>query len=184
MHGFRPCYYFVKKAGGLLNKNQLTFVYISPNPPLIMISFRIADEYDTASVAMLLAALFEEVEGSPDADEIAEMFAEIDGDDNHSTLLAIDKTEQIVGILTIVECLSISAGGKYGVLNELYVLPEYRSEGVGKLLVQEAKELAEHRDWQRLEVTTPGDEFSQTLRFYEREGFYKIGPRYCFKTDG
>ena len=40
-----------------------------------MISFRIADESDTASVANLLAALFEEVEGSPDAEEIAGIFA-------------------------------------------------------------------------------------------------------------
>ena len=145
-----------------------------------MILFRIADESDTISVAYLLAALFEEVEGSPDAEAIAEMFADIDAEDTHSTLLALNEEEDIVGILTIVECLSISAGGKYGVLNELYVIPEYRSEGVGKMLVNEAKDLAFSRNWKRLEVTTPGDEFSKTLRFYEREGFYKIGPRYCY----
>lgn len=148
-----------------------------------MISFRLADPSDTASVAILLAALFEEVEHTPDAEEIAEIFAEIDADDNHSTLLALNEDEDIVGILTLVECLSISAGGKYGVLNELYVVPEYRSEGVGGMLVDEAKALAEARDWKRLEVTTPGDEFSKTLRFYEREGFYKIGPRYCYNIN-
>lgn len=148
-----------------------------------MISFRIADSSDTASVAMLLAALFEEVEHTPNAEEIADMFAEIDEDDSHSTLLALNEDEEIVGILTIVECLSISAGGKYGVLNELYVVPEYRSEGVGKMLVDEAKDLAESRDWKRIEVTTPGDEFSKTLRFYEREGFYRIGPRYCYNRN-
>jgi len=148
-----------------------------------MISFRIADSSNTASVAMLLAALFEEVEHTPNAEEIADMFAEIDEDDSHSTLLALNEDEDIVGILTIVECLSISAGGKYGVLNELYVVPEYRSEGVGKMLVDEAKDLAESRDWKRIEVTTPGDEFSKTLRFYEREGFYRIGPRYCYNRN-
>lgn len=145
-----------------------------------MIHFRIADESDTASVAILLAALFEEVEHTPDAEEIAGIFAEIDEDDSHSTLLALNEDDDVVGILTIVECLSISAGGKYGVLNELYVVREYRSEGVGKMLVDEAKSLADARGWKRLEVTTPGDEFSKTLHFYEREGFYKIGPRYCF----
>ncbi len=148
-----------------------------------MISFRIADPSDTNSVAILLAALFEEVEHTPDAEEIADIFAEIDEDDSHSTLLALNEDDDIVGILTIVECLSISAGGKYGVLNELYVVPEYRSEGVGKMLVDEAKDLAETRDWKRIEVTTPGDEFSKTLHFYEREGFYKIGPRYCYNRN-
>lgn len=145
-----------------------------------MIYFRIADESDTDAVATLLAALFEEVEHTPDADEIASVFAEIDADDHHSTLLALDKDDDVVGIMTVVECLSISAGGKYGVINELYVTPEYRSEGVGKMLLDEVKELAENRGWKRLELTTPGDEFSKTLHFYEREGFYKIGPRYKF----
>lgn len=145
-----------------------------------MIYFRIADESDTDAVATLLAALFEEVEHTPDADEIAGIFAEIDADDHHSTLLALDKDDDVVGIMTVVECLSISAGGKYGVINELYVTPEYRSEGVGKMLLDEVKELAENRGWKRLELTTPGDEFSKTLHFYEREGFYKIGPRYKF----
>lgn len=145
-----------------------------------MIYFRIADESDTDAVANLLAALFEEVEHTPDADEIAGIFAEIDADDHHSTLLALDKDDDVVGIMTVVECLSISAGGKYGVINELYVTPEYRSEGVGKMLLDEVKELAENRGWKRLELTTPGDEFSKTLHFYEREGFYKIGPRYKF----
>lgn len=145
-----------------------------------MIYFRIADESDTPAVSNLLAALFEEVEHTPDADEIAGIFAEIDADDHHSTLLALDKDDDVVGIMTVVECLSISAGGKYGVINELYVTPEYRSEGVGKMLLDEVKELAENRGWKRLELTTPGDEFSKTLHFYEREGFYKIGPRYKF----
>lgn len=148
-----------------------------------MITFRIATSDDTDAVAQLVAALFEEVEHTPDAEEIAGMFEEIDSDDSHSTLLALDDDGDIVGVLTLVECLSISAGGKYGVLNELYVVPEYRSEGVGRLLVEQAKELAEVREWKRLEVTTPGDEFGKTLHFYEKEGFYKIGPRYCWRND-
>ena len=146
-----------------------------------MITFRLADASDTASVAILLAALFEEVEHALDAEEIAEIFAGIDEDDRHSTLLALNEDGDVVGIMTLAECLSVYARGKFGVINELYVVPEYRSEGVGKMLIDAAKELAEARDWKRLEVTTPGDEFVKTLHFYEREGFYKIGPRYCFR---
>ena len=145
-----------------------------------MISFRIANSSDTAVIATMLASFFEEVEHTPDAETIAGIFTAIDEDDSHSTLLALDDDDDIVGILTIVECLSIAAGGKYGVINELYVVPEYRSEGVGKMLIDEVKDLAESRGWKRLELTTPGDDFSKTIHFYEREGFYRIGPRYCF----
>ena len=82
-----------------------------------------------------------------------------------------------------METISLYAGGYIGVINELYVAPGYRSEGVGKMLLDAAKELAENRDWVRLEVTTPGDEYQKTLRFYEREGFMAIGPRYKFMLD-
>lgn len=146
-----------------------------------MIQFRIADEQDTDIVAALLAALFEEVGHTPSAEEIAAIFADMDADDKHSTLLALDDDEDVVGVLTLTESLALYAGGHIGVINELYVVPEYRSEGVGKMLLDEAKELAENRGWRRLEVTTPGDDYPKTLRFYEREGFFKIGPRYKFE---
>lgn len=145
-----------------------------------MIQFKIADESDTAVVAELLANLFEEVGHTPGAEEIAAVFADIDADDRHSTLLALNEEGEVVGILTLVETLSLYAGGYIGVINELYVVPPYRSEGVGKMLLDEAKELAANRGWTRLEVTTPGEEYAKTLRFYEREGFMPIGPRYKF----
>ena len=145
-----------------------------------MITFRIADASDTHVVSQLLSDLFAEVGHSLSAEEIADIFQEIDEDDHHSTLLALDDDEDVVGVLTLVETIAIYAGGKIGVLNELYVVPEYRSEGVGKILLDAAKDLGEQRGWVRLEVTTPGEEYAKTLRFYEREGFMAIGPRYKF----
>lgn len=148
-----------------------------------MIHLMIADETHTGEVARLLGELFEEVGHTPDAEQIAAIFNDIEADDRHSTLLAVDDDDDIVGVLTLVETISLYAGGYIGVINELYVAPGYRSEGVGKMLLDAAKELAENRDWVRLEVTTPGDEYQKTLRFYEREGFMAIGPRYKFMLD-
>ncbi|MBC7777342.1 MAG: GNAT family N-acetyltransferase [Phycisphaerae bacterium] len=148
-----------------------------------MITFRVADEADTHIVSQLLADLFEEVGHTPTASEIAEIFLQIDSDDFHSTLLALDDDDEAVGVLTIVESLALYAGGRIGVVNELYVVPDFRSEGVGKLLLDAAKELADSRGWVRLEVTTPGEDYAKTLRFYEREGFMPIGPRYKYMLD-
>jgi len=148
-----------------------------------MLTFRIADEADTHVVSALLADLFEEVGHTLTASEIADIFLQIDSDDLHSTLLALDESEEAVGVLTIVESIALYAGGRIGVINELYVVPAYRSEGVGKLLLDAAKELAEQRGWERLEVTTPGEDYAKTLRFYEREGFMPIGPRYKYMVD-
>lgn len=145
-----------------------------------MIHLIVADDSYTEEVAQLLARLFEEVEHTLSFEEIAGIFAELDADDHHSTLLAFNDAGEVVGLITLVESLSLSAGGRYGVINELYVVPEYRSEGVGKMLIDLAKSIGDERGWARLEVTTPGDEFVKTRRFYEREGFWMIGPRYKF----
>ena len=145
-----------------------------------MINLLIANASHTAVVAALLSRLFEEVEHDLDFEEIAEIFADLDADDHHSTLLAQNEAGETVGLITLVESLSLSAGGRYGVINELYVTPEYRSEGVGRMLLDFAKMISEERAWTRIEVTTPGDSFDRTLQFYEREGFWRIGPRYKF----
>jgi GNAT superfamily N-acetyltransferase len=145
-----------------------------------MIHLIVANETHTNLVAEMLAALFEEVDHTPDAEEIAAIFSHIEADDRHSTLLAVDDDGDAVGVLTLVETISIYAGGYIGVLNELYVMPAWRSEGVGKILLDAAKDLAETRGWKRLEVTTPGADYTKTLRFYEREGFVPIGPRYKY----
>jgi GNAT superfamily N-acetyltransferase len=146
-----------------------------------MIHLVIADDTHTLVVAELLANLFEEVGHTLTASEIADIFVEMDEDSLHSTLLAFNDDGEAVGVLTLVESLGIYAGGRIGVINELYVVPPYRSEGVGKILLDAAKKLADERGWQRLEVTTPGEQYEKTLRFYEREGFFPIGPRYKFE---
>lgn len=145
-----------------------------------MIHLAIADESHTAIVAEMLANLFEDVGHTLTAVEIADVFVKMDEDAMHSTLLAFNDDGDAVGVLTMVESLALYAGGRIGVINELYVVPPYRSEGVGKMLLDAAKELAEERGWQRLEVTTPGAQYEKTLRFYEREGFMPIGPRYKY----
>lgn len=147
-----------------------------------MISLIVADASHTTVVAALLADLFEQVEHTLEFEEIAAIFADMDASDHHSTLLAFNEDDEAVGVITLVESMSLSAGGHYGVINELYVVPEYRSEGVGKMLIDFAKEIGEQREWTRLEVTTPGDEFEKTRHFYEREGFFKIGPRYKYSS--
>lgn len=146
-----------------------------------MINLVVADESHTAAVAEMLGNLFEEVGHTLTAPEIADMFIEMDEDALHSTLLAFNDEGDAVGVLTLVESLALYAGGRIGVINELYVVPPYRSEGVGKILLDAAKNLAEERGWQRLEVTTPGEQYEKTLKFYEREGFFPIGTRYKFE---
>lgn len=83
-----------------------------------------------------------------------------------------------VGLVLLNECAAIYAGGKFGEISELYVLPEYRSQGVAAQLLRAAETYAKEQGWKRLEVGAPAQpDWERTLAFYLREGFEEVGPR-------
>jgi GNAT superfamily N-acetyltransferase len=83
-----------------------------------------------------------------------------------------------VGFLALSECRALYAEGLIGIIPELYVCPDRRSQGVGRALVTEAKRVACSKGWTRLEVTTPPlPQFDRTLAFYARQGFTVSGGR-------
>ena len=97
----------------------------------------------------------------------------------HLALLARrGKDREAIGVATLSECFAFYAGGRYGILNEMYVAEEHRSSGVGRALLDAVKEVARTRGWRRVEVTAPeAERWERTRRFYEREGFRFTGPK-------
>lgn len=92
--------------------------------------------------------------------------------------LASTGTGERVGVLTLNECAAIYAGGYFGEITELYVLPEYRSSKVGAALVDAAAEFGRKRGWANIEVGAPDvPRWKRTLAFYIRYGFIEVGPR-------
>jgi GNAT superfamily N-acetyltransferase len=91
---------------------------------------------------------------------------------------ARDAGGKVVGVLTLCEGFAIYANGLLGVINEMYVAPSSRSQGVGKRLIDEAKALARELGWSRLDVTAPESaRWERTRAFYKREGFTFAGPK-------
>jgi GNAT superfamily N-acetyltransferase len=89
--------------------------------------------------------------------------------------LAITDAGEAVGIVTLTECQSIYAGGKYGLLDEMYVVPSLRSNGLGALLIGKVKSIGSERGWKRVDVTAPTNGWEQAVRFYEKCGFAFTG---------
>lgn len=83
-----------------------------------------------------------------------------------------------VAVATIAETYALYAGGKIGVIQEFYVLPELRSLGLGAMLIEQVKKYGTTRDWSCIELCTPPlPEFEGALNFYQHNGLIPVGGR-------
>lgn len=98
---------------------------------------------------------------------------------SESLIVLVAKSgNKTIGIVTLQESFAFYADGRYGVINELYVLPEHRSKGVGQLLLEEVVKIGQKKGWKRIGVTAPpGDNWKRSVNFYERNGFVFTGPK-------
>ncbi|MFZ0099806.1 MAG: GNAT family N-acetyltransferase [Gemmobacter sp.] len=85
---------------------------------------------------------------------------------------------QPVGVILLNQCAAIYAGGRFGEITELYVVPEARSGGIAAQLVEWAIAQGRAYNWNRLEVGAPQQpRWRRSLDFYLRTGFVEVGPR-------
>ncbi|MDX1379128.1 MAG: GNAT family N-acetyltransferase [Anaerolineales bacterium] len=98
--------------------------------------------------------------------------------DGFFVLIARNESGSMLGILTLAIGFAIYANGNYGVINEMYVAPEARSQGIGEALIKAAIVLGREHNWSRIDVTAPESErWLRSRRFYEKQGFTFAGPK-------
>ncbi|MCK5811248.1 MAG: GNAT family N-acetyltransferase [Cocleimonas sp.] len=99
-------------------------------------------------------------------------------DKKYWVFIARDNNNQAVGFVSLYESYALYAEGAYGTIPELYVRPKYRSQNIGKDLLDTAIVFARQKEWKQLEVTTPPlPEFARTLQFYREHNFQITGGR-------
>lgn len=83
-----------------------------------------------------------------------------------------------IAVSTISETYALYAGGKIGVIQEFYVIPEFRSSGVGARLIEQVRDYGQKHDWSCIELCTPPlPEFERALSFYQKNGLAPVGGR-------
>jgi GNAT superfamily N-acetyltransferase len=143
---------------------------------------RRAGAADAGTVGRFVDALLAELSGAASRYEerlrtATELLA---ADDRVFGFLAL-AGEAPVGVIMLAESSAIYAGGAFGVITELYVVPEQRSAGVAKRLVEAALDFGRSRSWGRIEVGAPHQPaWERSFNFYLREGFIEVGPRLKF----
>jgi GNAT superfamily N-acetyltransferase len=86
--------------------------------------------------------------------------------------------DNIVGFISFIESTAIYAKGSFGVVNELYIIPEFRSKKVGQKLMEYVVAFGKTQHWERIELDTPEPEgAAKALNFYKKEGFTTSGYR-------
>lgn len=92
--------------------------------------------------------------------------------------LATEQDGTPLGFMALNACAALYAGGAFGEISELYVVPTARSLGVGKRLIETAVSFGRQQKWPFIEVGAPSlPRWQRTADFYQKQGFREIGPR-------
>lgn len=142
---------------------------------------RRAGEGDVAAVAAAVEALLVELGGScPSRAELEAEARALVADPSQGEVLLGDADGEIVGVLAASWLRAIHVPGRYVVVEDLWVDPDWRSAGVGAALVEALAELVREQGAVRLEVGLPRETFAaigKTEAFYRANGFEHLGPR-------
>ena len=147
-----------------------------------MISVIQADPAQIPAVLRLVGRLLVELADDPaefagwDASQVEPILRE--SGDRFAAFLAVGHDGEPVGVATLTEAVAAYAQGRYGIISELYVAPDYRSRGVGKLLLDAVAAFGRRRGWRRVDVTAPPEaRWERTVEFYQQNGFVFTGPK-------
>ena len=123
-------------------------------------------------VPLLEAQLREHhIESSPDG--LAAVFTVFFAQPEHGILLTAFHHDVLIGFAYASRILSFEHGGLSGWLEELYVVPEWRSRGAGSALLAAVITAATERGWPALDIEVDSDH-RRSLPFYARNGFRPV----------
>lgn len=102
---------------------------------------------------------------------------------NNRTIIlkAVDNENNIIGLLSLTESQAIYSGGNFGAIDDMYVIPKFRSKGIGAKMLDHVKEIAKEKKWKRINVTAPTENNKYTIQFYNQNGFVFTGPKMKYK---
>jgi GNAT superfamily N-acetyltransferase len=142
---------------------------------------RLAVSEDAAEVAESIEELLVELGGSrPERADLEASARELIEDPGAGAVLVAEKGGAIVGVLAASWQQAIHVPGRYGTIQDLWVLPAWRSRAIGHDLLDALCKLAAKLGVARLEVGLPKEGFERlgaTEAFYRANGFTHLGPR-------
>ena len=138
---------------------------------------RTASVGEEAQIVRLINELIVELGGSalPVDDAVSTVKSFISGTMEGEIILAHEGAD-LVGVCTLTYQPSIRTLGRYGIIQEMYVRPEFRGENLGTKIIETAAAVAKSAGCSIVELGTPPDD-ERAEKFYRRVGFSQVGAR-------
>lgn len=144
-------------------------------------NIREAIHEDVPQIAIAVRELLIELGANPTLPAALEVPARaLIEDGSLGVLLVAEERGQILGVLEVSWQVAIRVPGRYGLIQELWVHPEWRGRTIGGDLLAALFKLARRQQVTRLEVGLPSEGFSHlpaTEAFYVNCGFKAVGMR-------
>jgi GNAT superfamily N-acetyltransferase len=148
------------------------------------ITFRTATPQDSDAIGALVVKLTNEISERTNAQHFdidlnstTQRCHELISDGRYACILGFHESTP-VAVATISETYALYAAGKIGVVQEFYVLPKYRSAGLGAMLIEKVQDYGKQQNWSCMELCTPPlPEFERTITFYQENGLKPVGGR-------
>lgn len=148
----------------------------------IISEIRLARTDDLSAVVELLGQQLREHEIHTGLDQIRGVIENVLRDSRWGfVLIAIGREVNPVGVAFGTSILGIEHGGISGWIEELYVLPRFRGQGVGSLLIDEFIRVAHTRGWRVIDLEVDSGH-SRVASLYARHEFEPVArTRFCRK---
>ena len=128
---------------------------------------------EAEAIVALLAAQLDEHAIPLARHLLAESVAAALADDSRAVILVARDGTRPVGVAFVSFQSSVERGGRIAWLEELYVLPDRRGNGIGSRLVQASLDLARKRDCRSVELEVESSH-ARAAHLYRRAGFQPL----------
>ena len=134
------------------------------------IRFQLATAADLTEIHGLLFAQFHEHEIELPVEQVRQAIAAMFESDDLGFFVVARKGHGVVGLAAVSFAWTLEHGGKSAWLDELYVDPAHREQGIGTNLLREAIREAEARGCAAIDLEVDHDH-RRAEALYAREGF-------------
>jgi ribosomal protein S18 acetylase RimI-like enzyme len=133
------------------------------------LQIRVAKEPDLAAVVPLMLEFSREVDAELSEQHVSDALKPLLADATIGDVWVVED-DQILGYLVITWGWGIESGGKEALIDEIFISPEVRGQGLASALIEAALNRARELDTKAVFLETERDN-PQSRALYERLGF-------------